>query len=80
MNWIAIVKAVLALLPAIIEAIKAIEAALPEPGQGSQKLTLIRTIIESANSEAATMWPYIEKAVAAVVAFFNSTGIFKTTK
>ena len=80
MNWIAIVKIILSLLPSIIEAIKAIEAALPESGKGVEKLSLIRTIIESVNSEAAGVWPYIEKTIGAIVVFFNSTGVFKTTK
>jgi hypothetical protein len=80
MNWIAIVKIVLSLLPAIIEAIKAIEAALPESGKGSEKLALIRNVVESISTEAVDAWPYIEKAVGAIVSFFNATGVFKTSK
>jgi hypothetical protein len=76
MNWLNIVKIVLSLLPAIIAAIKAIEEVLPESNNGGQKLQLIRTIIESVSTEAAAAWPYIEKSVNALVAFFNSTGIF----
>jgi len=77
MNWIAIAKAILMLIPAIIEAIKAIEAAFPNSGQGAEKLALIREIIEPINEEAQTNWPFIEKAISAIVNFFNKVGIFK---
>lgn len=84
MNYIIIIKAVLALLPTIIEAVKAIEAAFPQSGQGHAKIEAVRTIVEAAYGVAAdaalkfdSLWPAIQSAVSAVVSLANSTGLFK---
>ena len=83
-NAIAIIKLVLSLLPVIIEAVKAIEAALPQGGQGAQKLALIRETLAagwSVGSDAVAsfdaVWPALERVVGAVVGLFNKTGAFK---
>ena len=83
MQAIAIIKLVLTLLPAVIEAVRAIEAALPQGGQGAQKLALIRETLAagwSVGSDAVTSfdtaWPALEKTVGAVVGLFNRTGQF----
>lgn len=80
---IAIIKIVAQLLPAIIEAIKAIEAAIPQSGQGAQKLALVRELIEAAFEAVqdagvtfADVWPAIQRIVAKIVAAFNASGIF----
>ncbi len=80
---IAIIKLILSLLPTIIEAVKAIEAALPQSGQGAAKLALIRETLSagwSVGSDAVasfeSVWPALEKTVAAVVGLFNKTGAF----
>ena len=82
-NAIAIIKLVLSLLPTLIEAVKAVEAALPQSGQGAQKLALIRQTLESAFGVAGdavatfdSVWPALEKVVGAVVGLFNRTGEF----
>lgn len=80
MNWIVIVKTVLELLPAIIAAIKAIEAVLPEANKGVEKLALVRGIITGTGDEATKNWPMIESTINKLVAFFNKLGIFKTSK
>lgn len=67
---------VLKLLPAIIEAIKAIEAAIPGKGQGEAKLAAVRGILEAADSTMTTLWPTIEKVVGVLVGLFNKTGTF----
>ena len=79
MNWFEIVSAVLKLIPDIIDAIKAIEKAIPEPGQGASKLEIIKTAIVSVNENAAEIWPYVAKVVAGIVSVFNMTGVFKTS-
>jgi hypothetical protein len=79
MNWIGIAKAVFSLLPVIIDAIKALEAAIPAEKMGAEKLNVIRGIIESIDAGASAVWPYLEKAVNIVVAVFNKLGVFKTT-
>ena len=80
---IAIIKLILALLPSIIEAVKAIEAALPASGQGAQKLALIREtlaagfgVVGDAVTSFESVWPALEKTVGAVVGLFNRTGQF----
>lgn len=84
MQYLAIIKAILALLPVIIEAVRAIEAAFPVSGQGANKLAAIREMIEGAYdvAEDATikfekLWPAIQRTIAAVVGLANSSGIFK---
>ena len=84
MQYLTMIKIVLSLLPAIIEAVKAIEAAFPASGQGSLKLDLIRATIQQAY-DAGTgavakfdeIWPTLQATIANVVAFMNNTGLFK---
>ena len=45
MNFLSIVKLIITLLPTLIDAIKAIEAALPQIGAGAEKLGLLRAIM-----------------------------------
>lgn len=83
MQYLTIIKTILALLPLILEAVKAIEAALPEGGQGAQKLALVRQAVQAgfdAAGEVAVsfeaVWPALEKTVGAVVGLFNTVGTF----
>lgn len=80
---IALIKLILALLPAIIDAVRAVEAALPASGQGAQKLALIRETLAAGWSVAGdavtsfeSVWPAIERTVGAIVGLFNRTGQF----
>lgn len=84
MNYVLIIKAVLTLLPFIIDAVKSIEAAFPASGQGATKLAAVRSIVETAYGTANdaaikfdALWPAIQSAVSAVVSLANSTGLFK---
>lgn len=84
MQFIQIARAVLALLPLILEAVKVIEAALPESGRGAEKLALIRAALESAFASASDtagsfdqIWPALQSTVSAVVGLFNSVGLFR---
>lgn len=84
MQFMSIVKTILSLLPAIIQAVQAIEQALPAGGNGAAKLDLIKNALQSAYSVSndvvgsfEQIWPAISGTVAAVVALFNSTGLFK---
>lgn len=74
MNTIVII---LQLIPALIQAMKAIEEAIPGSGQGEQKLTAIRQIIEAVDANIAKMWPTISSVVGVLVRVFNDTGVFK---
>ena len=84
MQYIIIIRTVLALLPTIIDAIKALEGAFPVPGQGAAKLQALRNIIASAYEIAADatvsfekLWPAIQSTISSVVSVANATGLFK---
>lgn len=84
MQYLALIRLVLALLPAVIDAVKAIEAAYPAAGQGALKLDLVRGILQNAY-DAGTgvtvkfdeLWPVLQNTVASVVGFMNSAGLFR---
>ena len=76
MNWLSTATALLQLLPSIITALKAIEEAIPQPGQGAAKLAALRAILEGVSSQADALWPAIEKTVGILVGLFNATGVF----
>lgn len=67
---------ILKLLPAIIEAIKAIEAAIPGQGNGEKKLATLREILEAVDGGVAAMWPQISATIGVLVKVFNTTGTF----
>ena len=77
MTWLTTASALLQLLPAIITALKAIEEAIPQPGQGAAKLAALRAILEGVSTQVAGLWPVIEKAVSVLVGLFNATGVFQ---
>lgn len=77
MNWLDKITAVLKLLPAIIDAVKAVEALVPGSGQGASKLQAIREILEAISDQATTLWPEIQRVIAVIVALANKTGIFQ---
>lgn len=73
----------LELVPVIIGAIRAIEQALPESGQGSAKLAALRLAIQAGYESVQDVlgafddvWPRIESLVRSLVAKFNETGLF----
>ena len=68
-NLIMVVK----LLPVIIEAIKAIEAAVPGQGKGEQKLAALRGILEVLDSGIVAIWPQVSKVVGILVEAMNRT-------
>jgi hypothetical protein len=74
MNWNTI-NTGLRLLPAIVIAIKALEDAIPTPGQGTNKLAALRGIVVAIDESAAALWPAIEKVVGIVVAAMNAAGM-----
>jgi len=74
---IAIIAAILQLIPALIAAVKAIEEAIPGQGKGEQKLAAIRAIVEQVSDEAIKLWPTLEKVIGILVTTFNATGVFK---
>lgn len=68
---------ILQLLPALIQAMKAIEEAIPGQGQGEQKLAAIRGIFEAVDSGVAKLWPQIQGVIGVLANLFNASGVFK---
>lgn len=84
MKFLQVVKTIASLLPALIEAIKAVEEAIPGEGKGEQKLIAVRQILESVDEFAddlgmtfQELWPTIEKVIKTLVDLFNKTGAFE---
>lgn len=77
--------AYLKLLPAIIDAVIAIERAVPIPGQGKAKIDLILALIQQLSAEIhdipiASLTATVSNVITTVVAFLNAVGVFHTTK
>lgn len=84
MNFLDSFRLILNLFPLIITAIKTIEGNIPDPGKGTEKLELIRSMLSVAYDNASNnlvtfdkVWPVIQDTIKAVVNTFNATGIFK---
>lgn len=84
MHFIEIFKLILSLFPLIINAVKAIEAAVPQGGAGAAKLEAIREMLntsyEASNKAYGAfeqVWPILKGVVESIVKLFNSTGVFK---
>ena len=76
MKYLQIISTVLSLLPSVIQAIKAIEDAIPGAGKGEAKISAIRQIIEACDAGAKELWPVLQKVIGILVATFNSVGVF----
>lgn len=67
------------LLPAIIAAVQAIEAAVPAAGQGAAKLEAVRQILQTVDEATTTLWPQIASTIGVLVGLFNKVGVFAKT-
>jgi hypothetical protein len=66
------------IVPAIVAAIKAVEAALPDsPTAGKAKLAAVISIVTSIDDTLAQNIPQFTTVINAIVALFNSTVVFK---
>jgi hypothetical protein len=84
MKFLQIAKLIISLLPIIIEAVKAVEEAIPGNGKGEQKLAMVRAALESAYEVSTDVdvtfvqiWPQVQKIVTSIVEAFNAVGVFK---
>ena len=68
--------AILKMLPAILDAVRSLEAFAPIPEQGKAKLDLILGIANDVGGDALKMVPIITGLVNRIVAFANAVGIF----
>lgn len=84
MVWLESIKLILSIFPALISAIKTIEASIPVDGKGAEKLELVKNVMQATfdNSEKAVstfeqIWPMLQSVITSIVNAFNSTGVFK---
>lgn len=77
-------KLVIQLLPLIVQAVQAVEAAVPVAGAGQQKLEMVKSVVQNAINTASQigptfeqLWPAISAVVASLVAAFNASGAFR---
>ena len=84
MKLLSIIRTIVALLPMLIEAIKAAEAAIPGNGKGEQKLVLVRGMLQAAYETATDVentfeevWPALNKTISTVVTSLKAAGLFK---
>jgi hypothetical protein len=84
MQFLTVLKLVVSILPLLIEAIKAIEEAIPGAGKGEAKLAAVRSVVESSYGFASKelpvfeqLWPVVQKTVGGIVDGFNTAGVFK---
>jgi hypothetical protein len=85
MGFLELISLVVKILPALIQAVKAVEDALPDTGAGEHKLQAVKGILQAvaesagtASSVFSTVWPALEKVIGVVVGMFNNTGTFAT--
>lgn len=74
MTALQILLAVAKMIPTVIEAIKVIEAAIPESGKGSEKLELVRVILENAygvTGQFELLWPSISGTIGVLVKMYT---------
>ena len=83
MQFINVLKTILSLLPLLIQAIQLLEQAVPDSKNGTAKLEALREIVSSAYTVSTdvtasfeSIWPTIQKSVAALVGLFNTVGKF----
>ena len=77
--------AILKLLPVVLEAVRAVESAIPLPGQGTKKLDLILEVLKSAYDASSDLakefsWQKLVSIVvpmiARIVDLHNELGLF----
>ena len=83
-NALLILQIISQLFETIVALVSAVEEALPESGQGAQKLELVKGWLQSAigAQEALALtfdqlWPALQTTIASIVAIKNATGVFK---
>jgi len=81
---IAVVTTVAQLLPALIQFVTSLEAAIPQGGQGAVKLEILKSLLVNAYAVEKNLaasfeqiWPVVSGIVAKLVSTYNSLGIFK---
>jgi hypothetical protein len=80
---------ILQLFPLVMAAVQAVEAAIPMPGQGKQKLDLVLDVVKSGFDASADLsksfsWDKLVTLIVPMIAKFvalnNALGLFKTAQ
>lgn len=86
-RFVNMVKLVVSVLPALIDAVKTVEAICGQTGAGSYKLELVRGLLEAAYEASddvsepfEKIWNTLNRVVGGVVSLFNATGQFDADK
>lgn len=80
MNFLAVLKLIITLLPIIHSAVDQIEQLFPQGGYGAQKLEMVKTIIEKSisiselgGSAFGSIWPIISGVIGHIVSLKKAT-------
>ena len=81
MSYLTILKLIIQLLPLVLEATKAAEAAIPQSGQGAAKFQFVKELLSSTveiGTEVSEKdyLSALEKTINLAVKLFNTTGQF----
>ena len=85
MQWIALLKLIPSLLPVIVEAVKAVEAVIVDPGLGANKKDLVLAAVDTSiqisgsSEDRSKVLVMVGTLIDKVVAIFNAIGQFKKT-
>lgn len=80
MQFLTVIKTIISILPLVIQAIDAIEAAFPVSGKGAAKLDVVKAVLAGSievaddvdNGQFDKIWTVVNKVVSAVVAMRKS--------
>ena len=73
MNFFETAKTIAKLLPAVISAVKAVEAMFPEGGNGAKKLAMVKSMLVAANdhtkqiADFEAFWPVVSKTIGGLI-------------
>lgn len=73
--------------PLLVNLVREIEDAIPEPGQGSVKLAAVKAFLTGLLTKLGLtealvqrVWPALEAVVSGLVGVYNTLGVFKTRR
>jgi len=83
-QFLATLKLILSIVPAILELMTQLEKLFPAGGQGQAKLEIVKTTVQSLWTGATDAipafedaWPKIQAIISGIVGVLNTFGIFK---
>jgi hypothetical protein len=69
--------AIIQLVPALINLIKAAEEAIPGSGKGKAKMDMVVGILQHSYEGINAILPSLQNIITVIVNTFNATGVFK---